>query len=139
MRQGEDVDGLDLLVVRVVELLGDIDRGDVAGDGGFDVRVLQRHGHRGGLPRRLGEEQAGGRAIAFVGQTGDLLGALILRRQFDDDPDFVGDRGAVHVQRRSGPMAFPCGLTFSQANAQAFRSTSADAAMGEDGYPCMEL
>ena len=40
VRQREDVDRLDLLVVRVVILLRDVDGGDVAGDGGLHVGVL---------------------------------------------------------------------------------------------------
>src|SRR5215468_7956030 len=42
LRQGEDVDGFDLFLKRIVKLLGDGDAGERAADFGFDVGVFER-------------------------------------------------------------------------------------------------
>jgi hypothetical protein len=43
VRKRKNVDGFDLLVVRILILLRHIDRGDVAFDVRFHIGVLQRH------------------------------------------------------------------------------------------------
>ena len=45
LRQGKDIDGLDLRVKGVGKLLFDTDRADMAGDGGVHGRVLQGQRH----------------------------------------------------------------------------------------------
>src|SRR6185369_7374395 len=65
-RKREDVDRLDRGLERVGVLLRDVNRGEVSGDFGLHVRVLERDRNRGGLIGKASEQRAGTGAARIV-------------------------------------------------------------------------
>ena len=110
MRQREHVDGLDFLVGRVHERLGDFDAGDEPGDLRLHVRVLQRALHDAAL--LIDDPQ---------GALGDIL--FQGRRPFRRDP------GAVWTSVGPGGA----GLGETREHEQTGGSDGSEAAMQADG------
>ena len=116
VRQREDVDRFDLLLVRILELLRDVDRRDVAGDGGLHIRVLERDRHELPLllrprppPHRVGEQRSSaGRGVVTAGVW--CLGRrLSMTRSSSscEDPRSCGERA---LERWPEPPALGAGL-----------------------------
>src|SRR5207249_9346034 len=93
MRQGEDIDSLDLSSIGIVELLRDLDRGNVSADCGFNVGVLEGKSDFVLLIRQLRRQGAAARSVRVA--------LSIVAYRTGDDPEFFGG-GRKRSWRRGG-------------------------------------